>query len=306
MKSWWSDAWGLFVFFSWSCFATQRLFKIIYACSVNEGLSVVGMGLKFSSWINIWYKLGSRDLAYLTNLCLTKAKSTETKNMFIFPCIYWIYFILLNKILLQTVYQLFINCTLSPLCFCYLKECSVLLDTRFPFSFLGATYALHDPQSLQAELMLPCSWHKYLSQAIFTLVTQSSKYCGLFFLPSTSRQNKSLHPEICAGLPTVSSVPLVSSRGCPYTAEASHKFCFPSDFKGWEPFEAGSLLPACFRNSHSGKCLFSLQEGSRWSCQAEHAWGCRSLRELCCAPCLPMPRILLLLLLLSGPGNLCI
>lgn len=84
MKSWWSDARGLFVFFSWSCFATQRLFKIIYACSVNEGLSVVGMGLKFSSWINIWYKLGSRDLAYLTNLCLTKVKSTETKNMFFF------------------------------------------------------------------------------------------------------------------------------------------------------------------------------------------------------------------------------
>lgn len=216
------------------------------------------------------------------------------------------YFIQTEQNSSRAAYQLFINCTLSPQCFRHLQECAALLNTRFPFSFPGATQALHDPWSLQAELMLLCPWHKYLSRAIFTLVIQSSKYYGLFFPLNASRQNKSLRPEICTGLPTVSSVHVVSSRGCPYTAEESHKFCFPSDFKGWEPFEAGSLLPACFRNNKTEKCLFSLQERSRWSHQADHAWGCRSFRGLCWAPCLPMSRSLLLLLLLSGPGNLCI
>lgn len=135
------------IFFSspWSCCATQLLFEVPRALIANEDSPVVGMGVKCSSWVNISYKPDSRVLACLTVQYLTKLKSAEKKKrkkkktnsgiFLVFTEVVKFYFLfsLMDKTLLQSVYQLFINS--APQCFCHLEKCFGMLNIRFPFSF---------------------------------------------------------------------------------------------------------------------------------------------------------------------------
>lgn len=149
-----------FFLFPWGCCATWHLFKIPCAHITNDGLSVIGMGMKYSSGVIIRYKPDSRDCGQMQGPCLYdqpilgESWSQQNNNLvFIeWPEIHFLFILVMD-------------CQLCPFSTTFLSPGEVLWCAELQISFSCRRWGgpfpsdsqiLHDSRSLQAELRLLC------------------------------------------------------------------------------------------------------------------------------------------------------